>query len=163
MGRWIRNLILSSVAVVALAGCGEFKVCMNCFEHDAEKPLSEAQVRSIIVDDPVKTLPLEARNVYFQEWCGIDCTQIFRFDLPSDKAHAVMKRFSKVEIAPLSDHDQFSLVHAELDDRSLSWWLKAPVPGAEGVATDLSIVQWTEFILVPDGSVTHVYMRTFDM
>lgn len=163
MSKWVQNLFLSAGAAMALAGCGEFKVCMNCFEHDAEKPLSEAQVRSIVVDAAIKTLPPEVRNVYFEEWCGIDCTQIFRFDLPSDKAHAVMQPYSKVEIAPVSDFDQVELIRRQQADPPLSWWLRAPVPDAEGVATDINIGQLTEFILVPDGPVTRVYMRAFDM
>ena len=163
MARWIGNLVLSSVAAMALAGCGEFKVCMNCFEHDAEKPLSAEQVRSIIVDAAIKTLPPEARNVYFEEWCGLDCTQIFRFDLPSDKLPAAMQPNSTVEIASVSDFDQVALIHRQQADPPLSWWLKTPVPDAEGVATDINIGQLTEFILVPDGPMTRVYMRAFDM
>ncbi|WP_218667958.1 hypothetical protein [Sphingopyxis sp. KK2] len=163
MSRLICGLVLAAAAAAVLGGCGEFKVCMNCFEHDAEKPLSEAQARSIVVDAGIKTLPIEARNVHFQEWCGIDCTQVFRFDLPSDKAHAVMQPFSKVAIAPVSDFDQGRLIRSQQADPPLSWWLRAPVPDAEGVATDVSIGQLTEFILVPDGAMTRVYMHAFDM
>jgi hypothetical protein len=168
MGRWARVLILSSFLSFPVAGCQELagelvQVCMNCFEHDVEEPLSEAQVRSIVVDARVEALPLEARNVYFEEWCGIDCNQIFRFDLRSDTAHAVMQRFSRVEIAPLSSKDQRDLLRAPMEDPPPSWWLKAALPDADGVATDVNIGQLTEFILVPDRPVTRVYMRAFDM
>jgi hypothetical protein len=165
MSKWGRNLILSAAAAIALAGCdGEFiEVCMNCFEHDAEKPLTDAQVRSLKVNATVKTLPAEAHNVYFEESCGMDCRQIFRFDLPSENAHQTMRRFSKVDIAPLSKHDQSDLLAAQMDGPPLSWWLKEAVPDAEGVAPDINIGQWVGFVLVPEGKTTRVYMLAFDM
>lgn len=165
MGKRIRNLILSLGMVFALAGCdGDLiQVCMNCFEHDAEKPLTETQVRSLKVNARVKQLPTEARNIYFQEWCGMDCRQIFRFDLPSDRAHDVMRRFSKVEIAPLSKRDQSDLLDAQREGAPLSWWLKEAVPDADGVAPDINIGQWAGFIMVPEGKATRVYMLAFDM
>lgn len=115
------------------------------------------------VDARVKSLPKEAQNVYFEEWCGIDCSQIIRFDLPADIAHEVMSRYSIVEIGQLPARNQRGLLRAQIDGPPLHWWLKEAVPDAEGVSTDLEVGQLTEFIMIPVGDHMRIYMRAFDM
>lgn len=163
MASFTRALLIASLMAFSVTGCDDaVQVCRNCFDHDVQKPLSDAQARSLDLVSRVNNLPPEARNVYFQETCGMDCMQLIRFDLPANVAHDVMKRYSTVGIRKLSVSDQNSLLRAQ-DKPPLTWWLKEPIPNVEGVSSDLQAGQLTEFILVPMGKDMRVYMRAFTM
>lgn len=77
----------AALALLPLGGCSDdwFKVCRACIATAPTEPVADADRARIRFIGP-GVLPADARNLYYDERCGIDCTHWMRFELPEAEA-----------------------------------------------------------------------------
>lgn len=168
IGRILRAaLCLALLGVVGLgawsvlASINPFERCYaDCSYRDGNKPVPAEEVASLRILHLDKPLPVEARNVYFFEACGIDCMQAARFELPVNRAEAIMTAMTGVAPVGLDDWERRDFKNrAPAGQR---WWAE-PAAGAKGAPKDLSEGRLWAFALVPHDTVTRVYLFSFTM
>ncbi len=162
--RWLAGTV---AIMLGLAGCdGLFKICRTCLEGDIDQPVPSADVSMIKVIFGNQPLPNTARNIYYAEGCGIDCSEILRFDLPSSIAEGVMLGMAGQPLRPLSDWEQQELIRRW---RGLGpdgpahiphWWIHAEVAEARGVSAVPNAETYLSFLLEPRGDLTRVYLAS---
>jgi len=77
----------AALALLPLGSCSGdwFKVCRACIATPPTEPVADADRARIRFIGP-GALPAGARNLYYDERCGIDCTHWMRFELPEAEA-----------------------------------------------------------------------------
>ena len=153
------SILLGALLPLFLGSCKVVNVCRACLDDDPDLPVSvsPASFDPIAFDKP---LPVEAANLYFDESCGIDCAEVFRFDLPSAEAQAIMTEFTGIAPAALDEQSR-RVIQRQFRRYRRDWLDVDDLARASGGYSDVSVpdFRWPfHYFLVPLGPVTRVYL-----
>lgn len=141
---------LPLASMVLLAGCSYAEP----LDPNSEVPPDRvADIRIIKGNLP---LPLEAANVYYADWAGMDTTQIIRFDLPAGRAERIMTELTGLPIIDLPAIDLGRLERADMGD--FDWWDLDDL--REGRGGSFSNCWPLLFLLEEQGPSTRVYLKS---
>lgn len=148
-----------ALSALFLGSCVD--VCRSCLDSDPDRPVPAEELHKITIISGNQQLPDEAINIYFDEVCGIDCSQIIRFDLPTAKAETLMQGIARYPLTTILQENQHTMLSAANLPRR--WWLKREIVGAKGVMDDHNEGRLIRFLLEPKGSTTRVYLNSYSM
>ncbi|WP_139278772.1 hypothetical protein [Sphingobium yanoikuyae] len=146
---------------MAVTGCGPVEVCQICLGNDPNQALSKEEVSRVYVYHNRETLPSLAKNIYYDEHCGIDCRAIVRFDVPSWQANEIAAKLSGQPIKPLNPND----VHNFLRDNNAgrSWWLQPKTEDLQGAVGDVGSGQLARVAILSQGATSRIYLVSWQM
>ena len=148
---------------MALVGCDDFlSACYSCLEGDPSKQVAPEEISKIGIIATGANVPDGAKNVYYFEQCGIDCTQYIRFDLPKEQAFAYAKSIRKPSDKPF-EMDMFPIINGV----NLEWWIE----NDEGVSdviyslgdTNIPNDPYLDIAVLPHGKSARVYIHSWNM
>jgi hypothetical protein len=123
-------------------------------------PLTDELVRDVKLYDG-RSLPGAVHNVFREEHCGKDCTQLLRFELPAKDAPRLLDELSGQPAQPVSSEEQMRFFKFET---ARKWFIQKPVGGSWGVISPmLNGSPLIRYIAQPEGRIVHVYVRNFTM
>lgn len=150
---------IMALSALFLGSCGG--VCRSCLDSDPDRQVPAAELHKITIIFGNQRLPDESINIYFDEVCGIDCSQIIRFDLPTEKAETLMQGIVRYPLTTVLQENQRAMLPvANLPRR---WWLQREIVGAKGVMDDVGEGRLIRFLLEPKGPMTRVYLNSYSM
>jgi hypothetical protein len=158
----------TALAALAVISCEEVEYCELCAGEDPRRPLPAENVGKIWRGDSERRLPVGARNVFFHERCGMDCTWHVRFDLPIAEARAFARSLPlEHPLTPGANPwgaNPWGVGSPVWEGvLALGWWPRrfpANVEGGENMTANGHPAY--QIAIVPRGSEATVWIRTFD-
>ena len=151
------SLVLTLALSSVLAACDSVEVCRECLDGDRDLPVTvdPSQFDPIAFEAP---LPDQLSNLYFDELCGIDCAEVFRFDLPGAQAERIMSEFTGAEPVDLSANDRMEM-RSHMERFQRGWIIAEDLAKAQrGYSFQGAPTYPFYYLLVPQGEHTRVYL-----
>jgi hypothetical protein len=150
-----------AAACLPTASCGDFiDSCFNCpaFNRDKPVPVGIAPLQIIAGARP---LPVEARNIYYDEQCGIGCLQVFRFELSADRANRIMTELTGSPPHDLSREDVADFMSGSPINRA---WRKSAGPArAKGGLMQADNGWPLNYVIISEGDGAIVFLASNSM
>ena len=160
---WRAGRLPLLLAIVLLASCDKIvSVCHACLSSEPNSVVAAKDVSKINFLNGKGGLPSSARQIYYHEECGADCTFWVRFETSEADARKLAKALFPTALAPGNNPLRDS--NSELfRDAGYPWWPAGFPDGFEGVSADGNGIPAKAMIVAPLGTGVRVWITVAEM
>lgn len=155
----------TATALLLLTAACEFgevaAFCEQCPGGDPAMSVPKENVGRLRLLVSRRPLPANASNVQHAMYCGIDCIQFLRFDLPLADAHTFAAMVLRGE-GLTTGLDPWARREMPPAITELPWWPRRFPSGFLGGSSRDASSPPADIVLVPRGTQATVWFRTFE-